>query len=93
MADLYSSAIFYNSFEDQLSQPFFQIRQDKIQEMFEQGKCELLSTIPQPGFNPARRNWATAEAAQEFVDFVVQTAPIYNIPIVRTDVIDLTPYL
>ena len=83
-----ASEMTYNSVEDMLSEPFQQVRADKAQTMFEQGKCAYYPNVANPGENPNYRTWVDSAAAQEFIDFVVAQAPTYNITIVSTAIVD-----
>jgi hypothetical protein len=83
-----ASEITYNSIEDMQSEPFQQIRMDKAQTMFSEGKAEYYPNILNPGENPNNRGWVDHAAAQEFIDFVVAQAPTYNIPIVAANIVD-----
>jgi hypothetical protein len=78
------------SFEEMLSEPFHQARRDKAYEMYQQGKCAFWPNAVMAMFNtPTYRAWIDREAAQEFLDWVIATAPTYNISIVSTEIIDV----
>ena len=85
-----ASSITYNSIEDLLSEPFRQVRADKAHAMFEEGKCESWPNAPETGvLQFAWRKWTDYAAAQEFIDFVLQNAPTYNIIITSASIQDL----
>ena len=83
-----ASEITYNSVEDMISEPFHQVRADKAQTMFDQGKTEIYPNVRNPDQNPSQRGWVDHAAAQEFIDFVVSQAPTYNISIVDSAIVD-----
>ena len=87
-ANTCASEITYNSVEDMLSEPFQQVRVDKAQTMFEEGKCENWPNVVTPGNNPSQRGWIDHAAAQEFIDFVIAQAPTYTISIAATSIVD-----
>ena len=83
-----SSVITYQSVTDLGSDPFNSERQNFAEKMYNDGKCESWPNVANPGETPSYRNWIDHAAAQEFIDWVVITAPTYNIPILSTSIED-----
>ena len=91
-----TSLIQYQSEEEKNSEPFLALRDELAYEMIRQGKSESY-----PNYFPrseglfgdqtifGRRQWIDHAAAQEFLDFVIATAPTYNVTIVATSIEDL----
>jgi hypothetical protein len=78
----------YNSLDDIISEPFRQIRADKAQAMFNEGKTESYPNVHEFRVNPTLRDWVDHAAAQEWIDFLVAEAPTYNISIVAAEIVD-----
>jgi hypothetical protein len=84
------SVIVYQNTDDIRVEPFLSERNAMVQQMFNEGKCEVLPNVVEP-FDalPAQRYWIDHAAAQEFIDFVLLKAPSYNIVIESTSINDL----
>jgi hypothetical protein len=88
-ANTCETEISYLSEEDMLREPFAQLRRDKAYKMFCERKCESWPNIMgPPSYNPSYRAWIDRGAAQEFLDWVLATAPTYNIPIASAVITD-----
>jgi hypothetical protein len=83
------SVITYQSIADMMSEPFIIERDDFAEQMYDDGKCDGYPNIGNSGQNPTVRWWIDHAAAQEFINWVVATAPTYNIVIVSTAIEDL----
>ena len=72
------------------NQPFYPEREAQAETMFNEGKTEFFpNTVEPSNANPGRRYWVDHAAAQEFIDFVLQLAPNYNVTITSTSIEDL----
>jgi len=103
VTDTCKSLITYEDIGDILTEPFRQQRQDKVTAMFNEGKTATSNNAVMPpnaeedwqnweafySVNPAPRSWVDRAAAQEFIDWVVATAPTHNIVITSTAIEDL----
>ena len=84
------SRIQYQSEEERTAQPFFSIRDEFAYEMYYQDKCAFYTNVVQSlDVDNGCRLWIDHAAAQEFIDWVVVTAPTYNITIVSTAIEDI----
>ena len=85
------SVITYQSRDDSLIAPFCQMREDFANYMHSQGKTEAMPNYFNSESDPAvsYRSWVDHAAAQEFLDFVIEAAPIYHITLVSTGIQDL----
>lgn len=83
------SVITYQNATDWASEPFATDRETLSEQMFNQGKT---ASSPNGGLSSApigKRAWVDHAAAQEFIDWVVATAPTYNMTLVSTSIEDL----
>jgi hypothetical protein len=84
------SRITYQSEEERKLQPFYALRNDFAYEMYYRGKCEFYTNVVQSSdVDNGCRLWIDHAAAQEFIDWVVATAPTYNVTIASTAIEDL----
>ena len=85
------SVITYLSEVELNADPFWQIREDYAETMYDQGKTatnpnwDEVASQPEVGY----RLWIDHAAAQEFLDFVIANAPTYNMTLVSTAIQDL----
>jgi len=87
------SEITYQNETDQFETNFFTEKENLIQIMFDQGKTNLNPCwVRLPGRSPLKEFavWIDHAAAQEFIDFVISTAPTYNITLLGTEIINFT---
>jgi hypothetical protein len=79
------SRIYYKKEADMQLEPFRSERNDKAFEMFYEGKSAGWpnAQLPIPPYSPliGKRFWVDRDAAQEFIDWVVERAKIYDIEI------------
>ena len=81
--DTCKSIIQYQNPSDDLVEPFHTERQNKALLMYDEGKTQFYPN-EQPVSVPPNANgrlWEDHAAAQEFIDWVVERANIYNIEI------------
>jgi hypothetical protein len=85
------SVITYQNKTDFRSNPFWQIREDFANTMYDQGKTEAMPNWVEIASQPAvgYRLWIDHAAAQEFIDFTIANAPTYNITLVSTGILNL----
>jgi hypothetical protein len=85
------SYIQYESEIEMNEDPFWTIRDEYAKKIVEQGKAESYpnSDLSKDHLGIGSRLWVDRAAAQEFIDWVVATAPNYNITIVSTAIEDL----
>ena len=88
------SKITYSSVADAYLEPFFSIRHNRAEAMFNEGKTEyspnvLDQSLPTAENPTGHRFWVDHAAAQEFIDWTVATAATYNMNIVSTSIEDL----
>ena len=85
------SVIEYNNETDWALEPFVTEREQLAEQMFNQGKTATLPNNVDVDYDPpfGRRAWVDFAAAQEFLDFVIATAPTYNMTLVSTTIEDL----
>ena len=82
------SVIEYDNETDWALEPFFTEREQLAEQMFNQGKTATLPNGVGSDYDPpfGRRAWVDFAAAQEFLDFVIATAPTYNVTLVSTTI-------
>ena len=82
------SVIEYNNETDWALEPFVTEREQLAEQMFNQGKTATLPNNVDVDYDPpfGRRAWVDFAAAQEFLDFVIATAPTYNMTLVSTTI-------
>ena len=90
------SLITYQNESDLTTQPFLTERDAKALSMFDQGKTESYPNwvpdtivIADPAIGS--RVWVDHAAAQEFIDWVIASAPTHNVTIVSSSIEDLPP--
>lgn len=86
-----ASVIEYENLADLSIEPFLSERTAKAEQMFNEGKTAEYpnwdwTEPPQPS---AWRYWVDHAAAQEFIDFIVSSAPTYSVNILSTSIQDL----
>jgi len=82
------SVITYENETDWALEPFLTEREQLAEQMFNQGKTATLPNGVDSNYDPpfGRRAWVDFAAAQEFLDFVIATAPTYNMTLVSTTI-------
>lgn len=83
------SVITYRNETDWATQPFANDRQELSEQMFSQGKTATNPNMVTRVAPIGKRAWVDFAAAQEFLDYVIATAPTYNITLVSTSIEDL----
>ena len=88
----YTSEITYQNETDQFETNFFTAKENLIDTMYKEGKTNLnpnwIRAVALPKVECCL--WLDRASAQEFIDFVIATAPTYNITLVSTKIENIT---
>jgi hypothetical protein len=96
------TVIKYSSLDDLSIEPFCSLREEKAEQMFNEGKTESFTNhpikddVPNPLCSTVEnpigvRFWVDHAAAQEFIDWMGVNSAIHNITIVSMLIEDLPP--